>query len=286
MESFARPATLEQAVGLLAAGIDGGARHQILAGGTDVYPAQGDRPFAGPIMDISGVAGLRGIARTDEGWRIGAGTTWTDVVRADLPPAFRALQQAAREVGSVQIQNVATVAGNLCNASPAADGVPPLLVLDAEVELASVRGMRRMPLAEFITGNRSTMRGDDEMVTAVVVPEAASTGSSHFRKLGARKYLVISIAMVAARLDLAGDGTVRDAAIAVGACAPVARRLPDAEAALVGARADTDLPSRIGADHLAGLSPIDDVRGTGAYRSDAALELVRRCVTDCIAEPA
>ncbi|OWK20271.1 hypothetical protein AJ88_32385 [Mesorhizobium amorphae CCBAU 01583] len=99
---------------------------------------------------------MRGIAETDNHWLVGARTTWTDLIRYPLPAAFDALKQAACEVGSVQIQNVASIAGNLCNASPAADGVPGLLVLDAEVELRSAQATRHLPLQEFILGNRRT----------------------------------------------------------------------------------------------------------------------------------
>src|SRR6185312_12387938 len=106
------------------------------------------------VVDLSALATLRGIRFERDHIRIGGRTTWTDIIRADLPPAFAGLQAAAREVGSVQIQNSGTIAGNLCNASPAADGVPPLVAFDAEVELISQRGTRRLPLAQFITGNR------------------------------------------------------------------------------------------------------------------------------------
>ncbi|TGQ93902.1 xanthine dehydrogenase family protein subunit M, partial [Mesorhizobium sp. M1C.F.Ca.ET.204.01.1.1] len=99
---------------------------------------QGSMPFRDNVLDINGLTTLRGIVETASHWIVGARTTWTDVIRHPLPPAFDALKQTAREVGSAQIQNVASVAGNLCNASPAADGVPGLLVLDAEVELRSV----------------------------------------------------------------------------------------------------------------------------------------------------
>ena len=148
---YAKPTTVDEALALL-----GEARWRILAGGTDFYPAQGAKPFRDNVLDINGLATLRGIAETDSHWLIGARTTWTDLVRHPLPAAFDALKQAAREVGSVQIQNVASIAGNLCNASPAADGVPALLVLDAEVELRSVARVRHLPLEKFILGNRRT----------------------------------------------------------------------------------------------------------------------------------
>jgi len=122
-----RPESLDAALALL----EGGG--VLLAGGTDVYPALRDGAPPAAMIDLTGVAALRGISRDGRGWRIGAATTWTDVIRADLPPSFDGLKLAAREVGSVQIQNAGTVAGNICNASPAADGVPALLTLEAAI---------------------------------------------------------------------------------------------------------------------------------------------------------
>ena len=138
------------------------------------------------------------------GLRIAACTTWSEIRDAALPPACDALRAAAAEVGGRQIQNAGTIGGNLCNASPAADGVPPLLALDAAVELASAAGTRRLPLAAFLLGPRRTDRRPGEILTAVLLPEAALAGRSVFLKLGARRHLVISIAMVAVRLDVAG----------------------------------------------------------------------------------
>src|SRR5690606_16713582 len=144
----------------------------------------------------------------DGSWRIGAATTWTQVLRERLPHAFDGLKLAAREVGGVQVQNCGTVGGNLCNASPAADGVPPLLALDAAVELTGQAGSRMLPLADFITGPRRTARGPGELLTAVVVPAAAGAGRSHFAKVGARRYLLISIVMAAANVELDAQGRV------------------------------------------------------------------------------
>jgi CO/xanthine dehydrogenase FAD-binding subunit len=274
MSGYAQPTSLDEAVSLLAGG-----GWTVLAGGTDVYPALGEDPLTQPLLDVSRIEALRGIThRPDGAIRIGALTTWTGIVGADLPPAFDALKQAAREVGSVQIQNRATIAGNLCNASPAADGVPPLLVLDAQVELTGGSGNRLVALKDFIKGNRQTVRGKDELVTAIHIPATAVDGQSAFFKLGSRRYLVISIAMVAARLVANEDGIVTDAAVAVGACSAVAQRLPKLEAALVGQTLQIagDVAE---AGHLDVLSPIDDVRAPAAYRMDAALEGVRRALT-------
>lgn len=269
---YARPDTIEEAVSLLSAD-----RWRLLAGGTDFYPAQGTRPIRDNILDLNGIAALRGIESTADGIRIGARTTWTDIVRADLPPAFEGLGLAAREVGSVQIQNTGTVAGNLCNASPAADGVPPILTLDASVELRSATGTRVLPLPAFILGNRRTALRPDELVTAVLIPSSSAGGRSTFLKLGARRYLVISIAMVAARITVAA-GRVTQAAIAVGSCSEVAKRQTALEADLVGREAGPSLAHVVGEHHLAGLSPIDDVRASAAYRREAAREIVSRAI--------
>jgi len=270
---YAKPRSVDEALALLSED-----RWRILAGGTDFYPAQGARPISDNVLDLNHLAALRGIVSAPDHWAIGARTTWSDIADAPLPQAFRALRQAAREVGSIQIQNAGTVAGNLCNASPAADGVPPLLILDAEVELRSLRGSRVLPLSSFVLGNRRTAIRADELLTAVRVPKAAASGRSAFVKLGARRYLVISIAMVAARLEVAADGTVARAAIAAGACSAVAQRLAGMERALLGARLGAQTDAAVAAAQLDELSPIDDVRGTVAYRLDAVREIVARAV--------
>jgi len=277
MGSYARPSTLTEALDLMA---PGGKR--LLAGGTDLYPGAGPA-LAGDILDLTGVAGFTGLAAApDGGLRIGACTTWTAIAEADLPPALDALRAAARQIGGRQIQNAGTIGGNLCNASPAADGVPPLLALDARVDLVSPRGTRSLPLAGFITGPRQTALGPDEALAAVLIPAPALAGRSAFVKLGARAYLVISIAMVAARIMIE-TGRVREAAVAVGACSAVARRLPAVEAALVGATPAEAAGRIAAADVAAVLAPIDDVRASAAYRAGAATELVRRAVTEAMA---
>ncbi|MBO6719970.1 MAG: xanthine dehydrogenase family protein subunit M [Rhizobiaceae bacterium] len=273
MVRYAKPRSVDEALGLLADG-----EWRILAGGTDFYPALGSLPLKYDVLDINGLAELDHISETDDAFVIGARTSWTSLIRHDLPPAFDALKLAAREVGSVQIQNRATVAGNLCNASPAADGVPPLLALDATVELRSASGIRTLPLYDFILGNRKTARRPDELLTAIRIPTSATAGRSGFVKLGARRYLVISIAMAAANVEIEGDGRISAARVAVGACSPVALRLPALEVALVGCQADASVVGAIPNQHFAGLSPIDDVRGSAAYRIEAAREIVGRAL--------
>lgn len=281
---YLKPKTLDEAVSLLAAG-----GSQILAGGTDFYPALGDKLPQGTIVDVSALREIRGISIGADHIRIGGLTTWTEVIRTPLPHCFDALKAAAREVGSVQIQNRGTVAGNLCNASPAADGVPPLLALDAVVELVSAAGRRQMPLAEFIVGNRKTSLRPDEILAGILIPRTVENSTSAFLKLGARRYLVISISMVAALIqsdDTRRDdvGRVDDARVAVGSCSARARRLGDLEKELVGLPCAPGIGDAVTKAHLSPLSPIDDVRATAEYRHDASLVLVRRALEACVGQ--
>ena len=217
---YVRPATIAEALDALAGG---GEPRLVVCGGTDVYPAHATRPIDRAMLDISRVDGLRGIERLpDGGWRFGATTTWTDVAEADeLPRAFDGLRAAACQVGGRQIQNTGTVAGNVVNASPAADGTPNLLALDATVEVSSAaRGTRALPLRAFVTGYRSTLLGSDELVTAVVVPAIDEGARSTFTKLGSRAYLVISIVSVAA-VAIVGGGILADPPVVLGASYPL-----------------------------------------------------------------
>jgi CO/xanthine dehydrogenase FAD-binding subunit len=270
---YERPATIGEATRLLAAG-----GWRVLAGGTDVYPAHVGRAIESPLLDITAVAGLRGIRHTARGWSIGAATTWTDLLRADLPRSFDALKQAAREVGVVQIQNAGTIAGNVCNASPAADGIPVLMAMDAVVVLQSARGERRVPATRFVQGNRRTACRADELVVAIEIPQSTAGAHSAFVKLGGRRYLVISISMVAVVAALGDDDRVARAGIAVGSCAARAQRLPRLESRLVGRALDALAAIEIELADLAPLAPIDDVRGSAAYRIDATVSLLRRAL--------
>ena len=275
LHRFERPRSIAEAARLLASG-----PWSVLAGGTDLYPAHVGRRIAAPLLDITAVAGLRGIRRDERFWTIGATTTWTDVLRVELPPLFDALKAAAREVGGVQIQNAGTVAGNLCNASPAADGTPVLLALGARVVLQSERGERELALAEFVLGSRRTARAADELVVAVRIPARSERARSAFAKLGGRRYLTISITTVAVVVDVDSRGAIAEASVAVGSCSAVAKRLPALEARLVGVRADGDVAGVLDLADLAPLTPIDDLRGSAAYRRDATATLVRRALRE------
>jgi CO/xanthine dehydrogenase FAD-binding subunit len=275
---YLRPASLDEALGALA-----DRPWTMLAGGTDVYPSNVGRPVPDDILDVSGLPSMREITVAGGVVRIPALATWADLVAADLPAAFDGLKAAARSIGGVQIQNRGTLAGNLCNASPAADGLPNLMALDARVELASSAGRREVPVGAFVVGNRRTIRRPDELVTAILVPAPSAGARSTFLKLGSRAYLVISIASVAAVMGRGPGGGVTSARIVVGACSEVPVRLGLAEARLLGEVPSASLADSIEAADLAALAPIDDVRGTATYRRDVALTLVRRAVAELVA---
>lgn len=275
MGSYLRPDTLEDALAALSA-----APRTVLAGGTDYYPARVGQPLDDDVLDITAIGTLRGISGGRDGVRIGALARWSELAGADLPAAFDGLRRAARQIGGLQVQNAGTVCGNVCNASPAADGIPNLLVLDASVELVSIRERRTVPLHSFVTGNRATAIRGDELVTALLVPSPPLGARSSFTKLGSRTYMVISIAMVAVLIAPARDGTVALARVAVGACSAVAQRLAALERALAGVRIGPELAAIPRPKHLGSLTPIDDIRGTAAYRIDATLTLLRRSLAE------
>jgi CO/xanthine dehydrogenase FAD-binding subunit len=272
--NYYMPKSLPKALSYLANG-----NAFVIAGGTDFFPSLDSRPVPSKLLDLSDINELRGISHQNNRWRFGATTTWTDIVNAELPKCFDGLKACALEVGSLQIQNAGTIAGNLCNASPAADGVPSLLTLDATVELSSLNGVREVALSDFITGVRSIDLHDDELVTAVYVPDFPFNSMGSFLKLGSRKYLVISIVMVGAVISVDADQRISDAKVAVGSCSAIADRLPDLEAVLLGKSAlEISCNADIWGAHLGPLTPIADVRGSVEFRLDAAQELCKRAV--------
>lgn len=289
MPTVYKPTELDQALGIVA-----GAQSPVvvLAGGTDLYPAHVGRKFAGPVLDISQITSLASIELIEHNkqsmLRIGAAVKWSALTGYSHQtlrlPMFDCLVMAAREIGGLQIQNLGTVVGNLCNASPAADGVPALQALDAQIRLVSQSGAREMSLIDFITGPRKTALRRDEIVESILIPmpteQLDSASHSMFLKLGHRRYLVISAVMSAVRLDWQGD-TVIGAAVSVGACGPTAYRLTAIEELLIGsdpAQLAKISQTAFTSDALSALAPIDDLRGSARYRINAADQLIRRSV--------
>jgi N-methylhydantoinase B len=273
MAAYFRPSSLAEALAIRAR-----QPVTVLAGGTDVYPARANRVGWGDmrrddILDVSAIAELRGIAEEPGRFRFGALSTWTDMRNAALPPTFAGFQKAARDIGGAQIQNRGTLVGNICTASPAGDGIPCLLSLDAEVELASERGRRVVPISEFIDGYRHSVCSSDELVTAILIAKPPAGARGDFVKLGARRYLVISIVMAAAVVAADAAGTIAHARVAVGACSAVAQRLAGLEQALIG-QPLAAAPDLVAAGQFTPLAPIDDVRPRGAFRAAAAVDMV------------
>jgi CO/xanthine dehydrogenase FAD-binding subunit len=241
---------------------------RFVQGGTDVLVELNfDRSRPPALVNLNEVAELRGFARENGSVRLGAGLTYTEAMRPELATLLPALAEASRTVGSPQIRNRGTVGGNLGTASPAGDALPPLLVEDALVELASVRGRRSLPLAEFLVGPKRNALEPDELIVAVRVDP--SDARQTFMKVGPRNAMVIAVCSLA----LAVDRERGELRAAFGSAGPVT--------GLVTAPLDAadDFPELV----ASAASPIDDVRGTAAYRRHALRVLAGRALERCMA---
>jgi len=237
-----------------------------IQGGTDVMVELNfDRARPPALLNLNEVRELRGWSRENGTLRLGSGLTYTEALAGPLAEDFPALAEASRTVGSPQIRNRGTIGGNLGTASPAGDALPPLLVRGAEVELASLRGTRTLPLIAFLLGPKLNALEADELVTAVRVP--ATPGSETFMKVGPRNAMVIAVVSLALRVD--GDELLAS----YGSAGPVTGlvRAPLAER--------DGFPEQV----AAAASPIDDVRGTAAYRRHALRVLTARALDRCLA---
>jgi CO/xanthine dehydrogenase FAD-binding subunit len=219
------------------------------------------------LLNLNEVAALEGWTRENGSLSIGAGMTYTELLHGPLAGELPALAEASRTVGSPQIRNRGTIGGNLGTASPAGDALPPLLVEDAEVEVASTRGSRRLPLGEFLVGPKRNALADDELIVAVVVRPSGQPQT--FMKVGPRNAMVIAVCSLA----LVADRERGELRAAYGSSGPVVGlvRAPLAESG--------DFAERV----VAAASPIDDVRGTAAYRRHALRVLTRRALERCLA---
>ncbi len=276
--------TLDEAL----AALDGaGPGARLLAGGTDLLvEMESGRTHPDLVVDVWRVAGLRGIEATDAGLAIGALATCSDLVRSPAVAAHAdILAQAAREVGAVQIQNRATLGGNLGTASPAADLNPVLFVLGARVRLCSRRGARELPVEEFVTGYRATARRPDELIESVFVPRRPAGERRGFRKVGTRRAQSISKLVAAVAFDL-DDGRVRSLRAAAGSVAERTVLLPTLQQELSGRTLAADDPGR---QRIAvactraverDARPRDDVRSTARYRSATLARILARMLQD------
>ncbi len=255
---------------------------RFVAGGTDVMVQIKNRTVSPPaLISLRSIPKLSGVETASAGGAgstsIGALTTVAEIVEhPELAATYPVLIEAARRLGTKQIRNVATIGGNLCNASPCADTAPPLLVLDARVRLEGPDGSRELPLSRFFTGPGETCLADGEIMTAILLDGSTSRPRAAFLKKG-RVRVDLAIASVAVLLELNG-GSCRKVRCAAGSVAPVPVRLAAVEELLEGAAPTRELLTRAGALAAESVSPISDVRASAEYRRQIAGVYVRRAV--------
>jgi CO/xanthine dehydrogenase FAD-binding subunit len=288
---YERPTSLLSALSLLKQGF------LPIAGGTDYYPGKVGKPLVDNLVDLSAVGDFDVVAKpVGTTLSLPALTTWQqcqkDLVSGKLPHWCAALAQSAKDVGGWQVQNRGTLGGNVCNASPAADGIVALMALGAEVVLVAGEPQgntagfktRTLELEKFVLGNRLTAKQPDELLTHIRLPEHSSNARSVFLKLGHRKYLVISIVMIALLLDFDAQGCVITCRIAVGSCSKAALRVTNLETQILGVHQSKvmDIVTTGITEVISAIRPIDDVRGTAHYRKSAAQELVLRAFAEVL----
>lgn len=257
-----------------------GARRMVLAGGTvalvDIR-ARKEQPEV--VVSLDKVAALRGIVREESALRLGARTTVSDVLASpELAAAAPSLTQAAGLFAGQMVRNAATVGGNIGCGSPAADLVPPLLSLDAEVELASSTGARRIALADYFIGYRKDVRRADEVIASVRLPAPPPGNVNAFYKLARRKGDAITVVGIAVSAAMR-EGTCASARIALGSVSPYPMRARKAEALLEGRRPSLALIEEAAEQAMRECAPIDDIRATAAYRAKMVKVLTRRLLT-------
>lgn len=239
---------------------------RVICGATDWLAGSTGISREARLVDISRVAEFRGLSDHGDGLRVGSATTWSDIGAASLPVALSGLRDAASEIGSRQIQNRATVGGNICNGSPAADGVVMLLALDAYVELKSVYGARRLPLCRFLLGKNTVDLHAGEMLSSVWIPYPREHSASAFCKFGIRQQLniaVVSAAVSVNRIDSCNGLSCR---IAAGSVAETPVRLRSLESLLSEVNRSVDLERIVEECDLAEIRPIDDIRSSATHR--------------------
>jgi len=270
---YHRPVTLAEAVQCLQ---QGPAPAYVLAGGTDLLVRHKLQNQAiGAVVSLRDVPGLDAIEPLGDGLRIGARVTLAQVLSSDLvSERAPVLAAAVRRMANANIRNTATVVGNVCNASPAADTAGPLLALDAEMVVVGPGGERRVPMTSWFTGPRASCLASDEVAAAVVVPR--QQGSGCYERLANRRTADLALASTCIHLVVDDDGVVSDARVTLGAVAATPRRSAAAEAILGGAKLDADTIDAAAEAAMSDAQPIDDVRATAWYRREMVRNLVQR----------
>jgi carbon-monoxide dehydrogenase medium subunit len=260
---------------------------KILAGGTDVVPNMLEKLYkADYLIDVNGIEELQGISyEKGKGLTIGAATKLEDIERSEIVrDSYTALQKAASEVGSPQIRAMATLAGNSCNASPAADTPPALVALGAKVSIVSKSGKREMALEDFITGNRETDLKPDEYVEKFILPDGLPNSASRFGLLTLTAAKAIDVVSVAVSLAVdPGSKKVTAVQIAMGSVAPVPIRAKQGEKALLNQVIDDALIEKAAEACAGDAKPIDDIRGSAAYRQHIVKVLANRTIKETLA---
>ena len=271
---YAAPTTIDEVRALL--GVDPDAI--VFAGATDVVPQmRSGRPEPSLVIDLKKIDRLMSVRLDGDTWHIGAAAPTSLLTHnAHFTADFPGLSEAAGLIGSDQIQSRCSLGGNLCNASPAADSVPALVVNDAVAVIAGANGDRRVPVADVVTGPGQTSLAHDEIVVCFEITRPAARTSDAYLRLIPRTEMDIAVVGAGVRITLDDGGAVSTASVALGAVAPTVARVPDAEAALVGSRLDDDALVAAAAAASAACNPIDDKRGTITYRRQVAGVLTRR----------
>jgi len=272
---YEAPQTLDAAVALLA-GADGEAR--LLAGGTDVL-VQMDADMIEPdlVIDIKNIPELRAIDAEDGGFRVGAAVTGMEIVEHDaFNAAWPGVVEGVALIGSIQIKGRATMGGNLCNASPAADSVPPLIASGATVRVTGPNGSRDVPVEDIVTGPGQTSLAKGEMVVSFLFPARPPHSGDAYQRFTPRTEMDIAVVGVGVSLTLDDAGTCTAARVALGAVAPTPLLVADAAAALIGSRVDAAALADLAGAASAACNPIDDKRGTIEYRVKTAGVIARR----------
>ena len=270
---LALPQSLDDCLKILA---QHGGRARPVAGGTDLLPQMKNgvlKPAL--VVDLSGIARLRQMQNGD-GLRIGAGVTARELeVSPAARGAYLAIAESAALVGSLQVRNLATIGGNLCNAAPSADMAPPLLALEAEAVVAGLRGERRVPIADFFTGVRKTVLAPDELLVELVVPPPGPHSGGQYLRHTPRRELDIAVVGVASQLTLA-DGRCTRARIALASVAPTPVRAVAAERSLEGQAVTPAAIERAATLAVEAAKPISDQRGSAEFRRHLVRVLTRR----------
>jgi CO/xanthine dehydrogenase FAD-binding subunit len=275
--SLHRPKTLREALELIRELEEA----KPIAGGTDLLLLLRDGACkAKHLVDLSLIEELRHIREEGDQIHVGATTTHNQLRRSPLiAEKASVLREACSGIGSVQIRNLGTIGGNLCNASPAADTAPPLLVLDSKVEIASHEGSRSIPLVELFAGPKLNSLQPHELLTEIRFPVSPKGAGMSFQRLGRRKGCTLSVVNAAAYLELDGD-TCRQARLALGAVAPTPLRMKDAEEMLKGRRLSQRLIEEAASACHKLVSPVDDVRASAEYRREMSCVLIRRALNE------